>query len=190
MKLNDWDNQFPGANISVTATYEQPETPTYNGYPLTPVPTVASITIKGIPHYVFSDGYYYDSSDSDVITYYFVNGTSSGSAVGDYFGNPMFTVWNGYFGNPDSTAYLNNTNVKRDAQNNVVAGASVTLTLSSDTGSVIGSCTTTFKILPFDLSGTTSGGAANSNFAPIADVTYSGEPLEPAFNFYAPTALK
>ena len=183
LNLNDLANQFPGAQISVTATYEQPETPTYNGYALTPVPTVASITITGIPHYVFSDGVYMNSSYA--ITYYFVNGTSSGSAVGDYFGNPMFTVWNGYFVDPAASDYTNNTNVTRDASGNVQTGASVTLTLSSDTGSVIGSCTTTFKILPFDLSGTTSGGAANSNFAPIADVTYSGEPLEPAFNFYA-----
>ncbi len=182
LNLNDLANQFPGAQISVTATYEQPETPTYNGYALTPVPTVASITITGIPHYVFSDGVYMNSSYA--ITYYFVNGTSSGSAVGDYFGNPMFTVWNGYFVNPAASDYTNNTNVTRDASGNVQTGASVTLTLSN-TGSVIGSCTTTFKILPFDLSGTTSGGAANSNFAPIADVTYSGEPLEPAFDLYA-----
>ena len=183
LNLNDLSNQFPGADISVTATYEQPETPTYNGYALTPVPTVASITITGIPHYVFSDGGY--SNSLYAITYYFVNGTSSGSAVGDYFGNPMFEVWNGYFVNPAASDYTNNTDVTRDASGNVQTGASVTLALSADTGSVTGSCTTTFKILPFDLSGTTSGGAANSNFAPIADVTYSGEPLEPAFNFYA-----
>ena len=183
LNLNDLSNQFPGANISVTATYEQTETPTYNGYPLTPVPTVASITITGIPHYVLLDGVY--QNNEYAITYYFVNSASASDAVSDHFSNPVFSSWNGYFGNPESTAYANNTNVKRDAQNNVVAGASVTLALSADTGSVTGTCTTTFKILPFDLSGTTAGGAANSKFGPIAAQTYSGEALEPAFNVYA-----
>ncbi|MBO8423753.1 MAG: hypothetical protein IAB16_01835, partial [Firmicutes bacterium] len=183
LNLNDLSNQFPGASISVTATYEQTETPTYNGYPLTPVPTVASITITGIPHYVLLDGVY--QNNEYAITYYFVNSASASDAVSDHFSNPVFSSWNGYFGNPESTAYANNTNVKRDAQNNVVAGASVTLALSADTGSVTGTCTTTFKILPFDLSGTTAGGAANSKFGPIAAQTYSGEALEPAFNVYA-----
>lgn len=183
LNLNDLANQFPGANISVTATYEQTETPTYNGYPLTPVPTVASITITGIPHYVLLDGVY--QNNEYAITYYFVNSASASDAVSDHFSNPVFSSWNGYFGNPESTAYADNTNVERDAQNNVVAGASMTLALSADTGSVTGTCTTTFKILPFDLSGTTAGGAANSKFGPIAAQTYSGEALEPAFNVYA-----
>ncbi len=183
LNLNDLSNQFPGANISVTATYEQPETPTYNGYPLTPVPTVASITITGIPHYVLLEGVY--QNNTYAITYYFVNSSSKDTSVSDYFTNPVFSSWNGYFGNPDSAAYSNNTNVTRDAQNTVAAGASVSITLSADMGSVIGTCTTTFKILPFDLSGTTSGGAANSKFGPIAAQTYSGEALEPAFNVYA-----
>ena len=193
LNLKDLANQFPGASISITATYEQPEAdaPIYNGSKLTPVPTVASITITGIPHFEFSDGVYQNSSYA--ITYYFVNKTPQYDendnliplpAVGDYFGKPMFTVWNGYFVKPADSDYTNNTNVTRDASGNVQTGASVTLTLS-DTGSVIGSCDTTFKILPFDLLGTTSGGAANSKFGPISAQTYSGEALEPAFNVYA-----
>ena len=185
LNLNDLANQFPGASISITATYEQPEAdaPIYNGSTLTPVPTVASITLMGIPHYR-SVGGEYRPFDDLAITYYFVNKTPQYDENDNLIPLPA-VGWNGYFVNPAASDYTNNTNVTRDASGNVQTGASVTLTLSSDTGSVIGSCTTTFKILPFDLSGTTSGGAANSNFAPIADVTYSGEPLEPAFNFYA-----
>ena len=183
LDLSKLSNQFPGADISITATYEQPETPTYNGSPLTPVPTVASITITGIPHYVLLNGKYNNSTLA--ITYYFVNSSSEDTSVSDYFTNPVFPSWNGYFGDPESTAYANNINVTRDDESgNVQTGASVTLTLSG-TGSVIGTCTTTFRILPFDLAGTTSGGAANSKFGPIAAQTYSGEALEPAFNVYA-----
>ena len=174
----DLDNlkvQFPDSKI--TALYEQPETREFNGSSLEFEPSIASLTLTGIPHYreVYDqDGNLSDYSYSTLgeITFYFAN-----SADAEFPSDAVyFTDWNAFFGDP--TGYVNNTNVAYDDDGNIIAAAVIKLELS---GNVTGTFETLFKITPKPID--PEFGHCIFREGTSIKETYTGSEIKPSFVF-------
>lgn len=170
LDLDNLKEQFPDNTITVVARYEQPETREFNGSSLELAPSIASLTLTGIPHYiVYGSGY---ATTTGEITFYFAD-----SADAEFPSDAVyFTDWNALFGEP--TGFENNTNVAYDGDGNIIAAAVIKLELS---GNVRGTFETLFKITPKPID--PEFGHCTFREGTSIKETYTGSEITPSFVF-------